>query len=153
MKRRLTLAFGCLACAMPSVASVASPQAGRTASTTAHESGNSSFVIRHSSFLTLPAAAQAAQGELEARGLGEGHSIASIIFLKGTEPATGHYDVRIEPPAPLADGSRLRGFSIALNGAIQPATDFRTGSGATLSTQPPAVALPERNLRSVERAG
>ncbi len=148
MKRRLTLAIGCLACAMPSIASVTSPQTARTAQVAAHD-----LQQLQQPPLSLPSAAHAAQQELEQRGLAERHAIASIIFLKGSEPATGHYDVRIEPPATLADGARLRGFCVTLNGAIQPSTDFRTGTGATLSTQTMTATLPERSLRSDEREG
>jgi hypothetical protein len=189
MKRRLTLAIGCLACAMPSIASTLSPQTARSSAAPSHLSqssdlsdqsdqsvqpSNSSSVIRHSAVsepvqnlhnlptspvLTLPSAAQLAQHELDTRGLSPAHAIASIVFLKGSDPATGHYDIRIEPPAALPGGTRLRGFSIALDGTILPATDFRaataaaSGTGAPLSTQPSPGHLPEWGLRTGDQAG
>ena len=61
MKRRLTLAIGCLACAMPSIASAASPNAARTTNVATAQTRR----------LNLPGAAQAAQRELDDRGLAE----------------------------------------------------------------------------------
>ena len=114
MKRRLTLAFGCLACAVPSLTS-ASSTLPRPVHVAAVESRR----------LTLLGATQVAQNELEHRGLAAAHSIASVVLLRGVTPDSGHYDVRIDPPALLADGLRLRGFSVAIGGAIAPVTGFR----------------------------
>lgn len=114
MKRRLTLAFGCLACAVPSMASASAP-ALRPMQVAAVESRR----------LTLLGATQVAQNELEQRGLASAHTIASVVLLRGVTPDSGHYDVRIDPPARLADGLRLRGFNIAIDGAIEPVTGFR----------------------------
>ena len=114
MKRRLTLAIGCLTAAMPTIAApnVASPT--RTSNVAPATRG-----------VNLLGATEAAQGELERRGLATEHSIASVVFLKGVQPSESHYDVRIEPPAKLTDGLRLRGFSVAMDGRVEPVTGFR----------------------------
>jgi len=89
--------------------------------------------------LSLADAAQLAQGELDARQLTPAHSVVSVIFLKTVEPVSGHYDVRIHPPALLsgtgAEASWLRGFTVGLDGTLTPCTSFRT-SADTLSTSP-----------------
>ena len=108
MKRKLTLAIGCLAAAMPNLSNANTP--ARTATFAQAERR-----------VNLVGATQAAQGELERRGLATDHSIASVIFLKGA----GCYDVRIEPPAKLTDGLRLRGFSVSVDGRVEPVTGFR----------------------------
>ena len=113
MKRKLTLAIGCLAAAMPNISN---------ASTPASRMANISQAERT---INLVGATQAAQGELERRGLATDHSIASVVFLKGVQPSESHYDVRIEPPAKLTDGLRLRGFSVAMDGRVEPVTGFR----------------------------
>jgi hypothetical protein len=147
MKRRLTLAIGCLACAMPSIASVISPNAGRTTQSASTEARAESRRV------TFIGATQIAQTELELRELADAHSIASVVYLKGAETGSGHYDVRIEPPAALADGVRLRGFSVGIDGSIVPATDFRAVPASTLSTQPSCPLLPEKGLGSAPREG
>ena len=108
MKRKLTLAIGCLAAAMPSLKAEDSAPA-RTSN------------VAQASRLNLVGATQAAQAELERRQLAADHSIASVIFLKGASC----YDVRIEPPAQMTDGLRLRGFSVGIDGRIEPVTGFR----------------------------
>jgi hypothetical protein len=95
--------------------------------------------------MNLPGAAQAVQAELERRGLESAHTIASVVFLKGVEPGTGHYDVRIEPPATLADGARIRGFAVGLDGRVEPVTGFRVSETTIFSTQ--------ANLRKPEQSG
>ena len=114
MKRRLTLAFGCLACAIPSMAASVAPIRSANVSTSETRRFN------------LLDATRAAHSELEQRGLAEAHSIASVVCLKGAQVDTGHYDVRIEPSALLADGVRLRGFSVKLDGSVAPVNGFRT---------------------------
>ncbi len=109
MKRRLTLAIGCLTAAMPTIASPSVPSPTRTTN------------VAPARRVDLLGATQAAQTELVHRGLATDHSIASVIFLKGA----GCYDVRIEPPAKLTDGLRLRGFSVAMDGRVEPVTGFR----------------------------
>lgn len=88
--------------------------------------------------LSLADAAQLAQGELDARQLTPAHSVVSVIFLKTAEPVSGHYDVRIHPPALLsgtgADAAWLRGFTVGLDGTLTPCTTFRTTE--SLSTSP-----------------
>ena len=108
MKRKLTLAIGCLAAAMPNLSNANTPA----------RSANITQTQRH---VNIIGATQAAQTELEHRGLATDHSIASVIFLKGA----GCYDVRIEPPAQMTDGLRLRGFSVGLDGRVEPVTGFR----------------------------
>lgn len=110
MKRKLTLAIGCLAAAMPSLKAEDSAAPSRT-----------NTVALAARQLTLLGATQAAQAELERRELAADHTIASVVFLKGA----GCYDVRIEPPAKLTDGLRLRGFSVAMDGRVEPVTGFR----------------------------
>ncbi len=141
MKRRLTLAIGCLAAAMPSVASSSVAPARTT---------NVAPAVRR---VNLPGAAQVVQAELERRGLAVAHSIASVVFLKGVLPGAGHYDVRIEPPA-MVDGLRLRGFAVAMDGGMEPLCGFRTSAkgfrvaeGAIFSTQTSAGATEESGLR------
>jgi hypothetical protein len=114
MKRKLTLAIGCLAAAMPSMKADNSAAPART-----------SNVAQAARQLNLLGATQAAQAELERRELAVDHSIASVVFLKGVQPSESHYDVRIEPPANLTDGLRLRGFSVAMDGRVEPVTGFR----------------------------
>ena len=113
MKRRLTLAIGCLTAAMPAIASPSAPSPARATNVAP---------ARH---VDLLGATQAAQTELEHRGLATEHSIASVVFLKGVQPSESHYDVRIEPPAKLTDGLRLRGFAVAMDGRVEPVTGFR----------------------------
>ena len=113
MKRRLTLAIGCLAAAMPSVSSAAAP--ARTVN----------VAPAQTSRFSLLDATQAAHGELEKRGLSPDHTIASVVLLKGVQAGTGSYDARIEPPATLEDGQRLRGFCVGLDGSIVPVNGFR----------------------------
>jgi hypothetical protein len=112
MKRKLTLAIGCLAAAMPNISSAGTPS--RTAN-----------VAQAERRVDIIGATQAAQAELEQRGLTASHSIASVVFLKGVQPSESRYDVRIEPPAPLTGGLRLRGFSVAIDGRVEPVTGFR----------------------------
>ena len=113
MKRRLTLAIGCLACTMPAAPSSAMPvRTMNITNTQAHR-------------FSLLDATRAAHGELEKRGLSAEHTIASVVFLKGVQADTGSYDVRIEPPATLADGLRLRGFCVGLDGSIAAVSGFR----------------------------
>jgi hypothetical protein len=136
MKRRLTLAIGCLAAAMPSIASTVSHTA-RTVN-----------VAQATRRMNLPSAAHAVQAELERRGLESSHTIASVVFLKGasaTDADSGHYDVRIEPPATLADGARLRGFAVAMDGRVEPVTGFRVSETTIFSTA--------ANLRNPEQSG
>ena len=139
MKRRLTLTIGCLAAAIPSIASSVSPSV-RTV--------NVAPAVRR---MNLPGAAQAVQTELERRGLAASHAIASVVFLKGAsapDVATGHYDVRIEPPATLADGVRLRGFSVMMDGSLEPVTGFRVSENANFSTQAGFRPPDDSGLRS-----
>ena len=114
MKRKLTLAIGCLAAAMPSMRADNSGTPTRTS--------NVAQAARH---INLLGATQAAQAELERRELAAQHTIASVVFLKGVQADSGHYDVRIEPPASMADGLRLRGFSVAMDGRVEPVMGFR----------------------------
>ena len=107
--------------------------------------------------LSLADAAQIAQHELDARQLAEAHSVVSVIFLKAAEVAgeqAGHYDVRIHPPALLsgagAEATWLRGFTVALDGAVSPCTTFRASAGSaggtdSLSTPPKADPLQPRD--------
>jgi hypothetical protein len=143
MKRRLTLALGCLACAMPAVAGVVAPRQARTASVATAETRRVNFL----------SATQLAQGELERRGLADAHGIASVVLLKGNEAGTGHYDVRIEPPVTTPNGSRLRGFFVAMDGGITPAMDFRSTPTHTLSTQADAGLAPEISQGFPSREG
>ena len=108
MKRKLTLAIGCLAAAMPNLSNASTP--ARTAN-----------VAQAERRVNIIGATQAALSELEHRGLAADHSIASVVFLKGA----GLYDVRIEPPAQMTDGLRLRGFSVSIDGRVEPVTGFR----------------------------
>jgi hypothetical protein len=125
--------------------------------------------------LSLADAAQIAQRELEARELAEGHTVVSVIFLKGVDGThgshetyganegdvsaqAGHYDVRIHPPARLDEGTWLRGFTVALDGAVSPCTTFRTAAetaaGAkSLSTPPKADPSRDWGLGSGPRQG
>jgi hypothetical protein len=141
MKRRLTLAIGCLAAAMPSVASAVSSSAR-------------AVTVAPAVRMKLPGAAQVVQAELERRGLASAHSIASVVFLKGVQPGVGHYDVRIEPPA-MVDGVRLRGFAVAMDGGVEPLCGFRTSAegfrvagDAIFSTRTSAGPPEESGLRS-----
>lgn len=147
MKRRLTLAIGCLACAMrpdaPAFASQSAPSAPPTS--------QPSHQLQKPSPLSLAQAAQTAQRELSDRQLADTHSVVSIIFLKGAEPATSHYDVRIEPPARLDAATWLRGFSIALDGSVTPATGFRIAQQLSTSATPDSPH--ERGLGSGDRQG
>jgi hypothetical protein len=134
---------------MPSVASVTSPSAARTANVASGLRSEKSVVAS----LSFLGATQLAQAELERRALSGAHTIASVVFLKGIQPGTGHYDVRIEPPATLADGGRLRGFCVAMDGTLLPALGFRTEPGLMLSTPSNDGSRPQSGLASGERAG
>lgn len=123
MKRRLTLAIGCLTATIPAVA-----QLHRASPTLA---ANVAPARQAVDFLR---ATQLAQSELERRGLAAAHSIVSAVFLKGILPGTGHYDVRIEPPA-ILDAARLRGFAVAMDGGVAPLSGFRVAEGAIFSNQ------------------
>jgi hypothetical protein len=114
MKRKLTLAIGCLAAAIPSIKTSEATAPARTS--------NIALAVRQ---LDLLGATQAAQAELERRQLAADHSIASVVFLKGVQPFESRYDVRIEPPAQMTDGLRLRGFSVSIDGRVEPVTGFR----------------------------
>lgn len=116
MKRKLTLAIGCLAAAMPNL-------------TNANTTDRSANVTQTQRSVNIVGATQAAQAELEQRGLAANHSIASVVFLKGVQLSESRYDVRIEPPAQMTDGLRLRGFSVSTDGRVEPVTGFRAVAG------------------------
>jgi hypothetical protein len=155
MKRRLTLAIGCLACAMHTPAAVVSAKPARTEQFLTDASPN--LQQPPTPVLSLAEAAQLAQTELSARNL-TSHEVVSVIFLKTAEPATGHYDVRIHPPARLTDATWLRGFTVGLDGALSLCTSFRTSAdlaetAKTLSTLPNSDPPRDSGLGSDQRQG